>query len=189
MSWLVDPPDWHQRPGLRGMFLVGYENYLEDGHRVSYPGACFTPKEVAKRFAVDDGSLRELAWYWASQDGGSLRSAELDGISLLGMGARVPLSAAPRLLGHELTRAVLAACGYLLPAETAQGPSPSTDQAGGALPALINVEEAARLLNISAAALRGRIKRHKVPGVVRTGRRVQFHRDKLLAGLASRVRT
>jgi hypothetical protein len=55
-------------------------------------------------------------------------------------------------------------------------------------PVLIDAEEAAALLGITENALRLRVQRHLVPGVVRTGRRVQFHRERLLAGIERKVR-
>jgi len=53
----------------------------------------------------------------------------------------------------------------------------------------ISVEEAARLLGITRAAVDKRIQRRQVPGVVRTaGRRVQIDRARFLAGLTKRGR-
>jgi predicted DNA-binding transcriptional regulator AlpA len=52
---------------------------------------------------------------------------------------------------------------------------------------LINAPEAARLLGISVDALYMRISRGQVPGVVKTGRRTQFHRERLIASLAKRA--
>ncbi len=52
---------------------------------------------------------------------------------------------------------------------------------------LISTSEAARLLGISRSALYMRIFRHQVGGIVRTGRRVQFHRARLLAWLDRKV--
>jgi excisionase family DNA binding protein len=54
---------------------------------------------------------------------------------------------------------------------------------------LIGIDEAARILGITSGALRKRVERHEVPGVVRTGRRVQFHRERLLAAIEKKVRT
>lgn len=51
-------------------------------------------------------------------------------------------------------------------------------------PVLINVEDAAALLGISKTALYSRIERGQVRGVVKSGRRIQFHREVLLAKLA-----
>lgn len=45
---------------------------------------------------------------------------------------------------------------------------------------LVDAEEAARLLGISVSALEKRVQRNQVPGVVRTGRRLQFHRERLI---------
>jgi predicted DNA-binding transcriptional regulator AlpA len=60
-------------------------------------------------------------------------------------------------------------------------------------PALMDAPEAARLLSISVKALYQRVSRHRVPGVVRTGegrrQRIQFHREKLLAGLERKARS
>lgn len=52
---------------------------------------------------------------------------------------------------------------------------------------LINAPEAARLLGISVDALYMRISRGQVPGIVKTGRRTQFHRERLIASLAKRA--
>lgn len=54
-------------------------------------------------------------------------------------------------------------------------------------PVLIDAPEAARLLGISVDALYMRISRGQVPGVVKTGRRTQFHRERLLTSLAKRA--
>jgi len=55
-------------------------------------------------------------------------------------------------------------------------------------PAMLDADEAARLLGISREALYMRVARGQVPGVVRTGkRRIQFHRERLLTGLAKRA--
>jgi hypothetical protein len=51
---------------------------------------------------------------------------------------------------------------------------------GRALPAVIDVNEAARLLSISPGALRKRVQRFQVPGVVRCGKRIEFNRKRLL---------
>jgi excisionase family DNA binding protein len=53
---------------------------------------------------------------------------------------------------------------------------------------LLSVAEAARLLGVTRDALDKRIQRGQVPGIVRTGRRVQVLRPKLLAALERRAR-
>jgi predicted DNA-binding transcriptional regulator AlpA len=58
----------------------------------------------------------------------------------------------------------------------------------GTAPAIIDIEEAAHLLGISSEALFKRVQRHQVPGVVRTGRRVQFVREKMLETVQRRAR-
>ena len=52
---------------------------------------------------------------------------------------------------------------------------------------LVDYDEAARLLDTTVGALRMRVQRGLVPGVVRTGRRVQFRRD-LLGTIGTRKR-
>lgn len=47
-------------------------------------------------------------------------------------------------------------------------------------PALVDSPEAARLLGISVDALKWRVANGKIPGIVRTGRRVQFRREALM---------
>lgn len=54
-------------------------------------------------------------------------------------------------------------------------------------PLLMDADEVARLLGITREALDKRVQRHQVPGVVRTGRRVQFNRERLLAGINKRT--
>jgi hypothetical protein len=56
--------------------------------------------------------------------------------------------------------------------------------------ALIDADEAAPLIGITEDALWQRKSRGQLPpgSVVQTGRRVQFHREKLLAGIAKRAR-
>ncbi len=49
-------------------------------------------------------------------------------------------------------------------------------------PLLLDVPEAARLMGISEVAFRSRLNRGQVSGVVRTGKRIQVHRERLLAG-------
>lgn len=44
---------------------------------------------------------------------------------------------------------------------------------------LVDADEAARLLGITRDALDKRVQRNQVSGVVRTGRRIQFNREKL----------
>jgi hypothetical protein len=46
-------------------------------------------------------------------------------------------------------------------------------------PVLVDYPEAARLLGISLGALEKRVARNRVPGIVRTGRRIQFRLDVL----------
>lgn len=53
---------------------------------------------------------------------------------------------------------------------------------------LLDIDDAARVLRVSPAALRKRIVRGQVPGVVRTGRRIQIHRDRLADAMAKRAR-
>jgi predicted DNA-binding transcriptional regulator AlpA len=56
-------------------------------------------------------------------------------------------------------------------------------------PALLDAPEAAALLGISVEALYQRVSRHQVPGVVQIGkRRIQFHRERLLAGIERKAR-
>ncbi len=52
---------------------------------------------------------------------------------------------------------------------------------------LISVEEAAKLLGCSKVALYQRVDRRSIPGVVRTGRRLQFHRPTLETWLARKA--
>ncbi|MCU1245388.1 MAG: hypothetical protein JWN02_1298 [Acidobacteria bacterium] len=47
---------------------------------------------------------------------------------------------------------------------------------------LLNVRDAAKLLGITPNALKLRMQVRQVPGLVRIGRRVWFHREKLVAG-------
>lgn len=53
---------------------------------------------------------------------------------------------------------------------------------------LLDVRAAAKLLGITEDALRSRVKRRRIPGVVRSGGRVEFHREVLLAALAKRAK-
>jgi predicted DNA-binding transcriptional regulator AlpA len=53
---------------------------------------------------------------------------------------------------------------------------------------VIGCKEAARLLGIKPAALYARVARGQVPGVIRTGSKIEFLRSKLEAGLARRAR-
>lgn len=46
-------------------------------------------------------------------------------------------------------------------------------------PILVDYREAARLLGCTVTALKKRVARGQVPGIVRTGRRTQFHVDRL----------
>lgn len=55
-------------------------------------------------------------------------------------------------------------------------------------PVLVRPEEAAQMLGITVSALYSRVARHQLPGVVRTGRRLQFHRARLLEGLGRRAK-
>jgi len=64
-------------------------------------------------------------------------------------------------------------------------PSPALTEPA---PLLLSVPEAAKLLGVSRAAMDKRIQRGQVPGVVRTGRRVQLLREKLVAGLERKAR-
>lgn len=66
--------------------------------------------------------------------------------------------------------------------------TPAEDVPRAAAPVLLSVDAAAALLGISPAALRKRIERHRVPGVIRTGSRIQIHRERLLEGLANKAR-
>jgi hypothetical protein len=53
---------------------------------------------------------------------------------------------------------------------------------------LLSSDEAAALLGITRRALAKRVERHQVPGVVRSGRKIEFNRAKLIAGLDRRTR-
>ncbi len=53
---------------------------------------------------------------------------------------------------------------------------------------LLSPEAAAALLGCSLEAFRARVRRGQVPGVVRTGRKVQVHKNVLLASLESKAR-
>jgi excisionase family DNA binding protein len=55
-------------------------------------------------------------------------------------------------------------------------------------PVLLSALEAATLLGISRRALYSRVERGQVKGVKYTGRRLQFHREMLLAKLAKEAR-
>lgn len=66
--------------------------------------------------------------------------------------------------------------------------APSQQVLAEPAPLLLSVPEAARMLGVSRAALDKRIQRGQIPGVVRTGRRVQIHRERLLAGLERKAR-
>lgn len=63
-------------------------------------------------------------------------------------------------------------------------PKPPTDPNA----VLIDAPEAARLLGISVEALYMRVSRCQVSGVVKTGRRTQFHKERLLSSLEKRAR-
>lgn len=52
----------------------------------------------------------------------------------------------------------------------------------------ITVDEAAKILGITRDAAEKRIERRQIPGVVRTGRRIQIDKARMLAGLARRSR-
>lgn len=52
---------------------------------------------------------------------------------------------------------------------------------------LLDVKEAASLLGITPSALSMRVARGQVTGVVKTGRRLQFHRERLVAGLTKKA--
>jgi hypothetical protein len=81
---------------------------------------------------------------------------------------------------------VLAAVGAEPPIEFGAQPPANDVRGHEEPPVLIDTDEAARLLGISKAALYQRVSRHQVPGVVRSGRsgrRVQFHRGRLLEGI------
>ena len=54
-------------------------------------------------------------------------------------------------------------------------------------PILLSATDAACLLGITRAALYQRVHSHQVGGVVRIGRRLQFHRERLLAWLDRKV--
>lgn len=56
-------------------------------------------------------------------------------------------------------------------------------------PALMNVKEAAHLLGITPGALRKRVVRYQVSGVVRTGKRIQFDRAKLMASISRKAKS
>lgn len=79
-----------------------------------------------------------------------------------------------------LVRTLLAGISY-----AALAPQPQPEPA----PVLIDREEAAKLLGITVDAFDKRVQRRQVPGVVRSaGRRIQVDREKMLAGIAKRVR-
>ncbi len=97
----------------------------------------------------------------------------------------------PRTVSSSARIGVRGGTGVLEgPAATEQ---PTTSDArdstsGSIFPVLIGVTEAAALLGISRTALYSRIERGQVKGVVRSGRRIQFHRELLLARLAKGAR-
>jgi excisionase family DNA binding protein len=53
------------------------------------------------------------------------------------------------------------------------------NRAGGSLPVLLTVDEAASLLRTTRRAIYAMIERRLVPGVIRIGRRVLFRADDL----------
>jgi hypothetical protein len=63
--------------------------------------------------------------------------------------------------------------------------SPDASQRADAI--LIDYRDAARLLGISVGALRNRVMRGQVPGVIRTGRSVQFFKPTLVERLGRRA--
>src|ERR1035438_10583523 len=106
MSWVVDPWNWYETPGLTGLFLGSYEEFVEDRRRVRYLEIGLAPHEVAGRLGVRDATLTPRSWRWELEDGETLEDAALDGVSLVSttLGARVPLSGVWRIFGRELTR-------------------------------------------------------------------------------------
>jgi hypothetical protein len=153
-----------------------------DGVRGSYVQTAFVPHEVAARFGMEDRELDALSWEWQTADGEPLDDAALEGISLVSttMGARVPPAQAPPLMGKDLSREGLAELGFLKPTGHLGGAPAAATAADSAR--YVDVPEAAKILGISEEALRGRIKRDQVWGVVRTGssgRRIQFDVEKL----------
>jgi hypothetical protein len=93
---------------------------------------------------------------------------------------------------EEVTRAILDLVGEDQPdvvqvgEEPELGPRPSAVVDPRTLPHLLNVTEAGKLLGCSADGVYARVARGQLTGVdglVRTGRKIQFLRDKLLAAL------
>jgi predicted DNA-binding transcriptional regulator AlpA len=97
------------------------------------------------------------------------------------------VQAAKRELDSAL-EALARAVGYASGVQDASPVHASNVQSMQTAPVLLDVPEAAALLGLSEAALRTRINRCQVPGIVRTGRRIQFHRERLLSGLKSSSR-
>ena len=183
MSWVVDPWNWYETPGLKGLFLGSYEEFVEDRRRVRYLEIGLAPHEVAGRLGVRDATLTPRSWRWELEDGETLEDAALEGVSLVSttLGARVPLSEVWRVFGRELAREGLAALGYLLPVDATPANSQPVELAVAGPSVLVDAEEAARLIGITTAAFRQRKQRGQIPrsAIVRAGRRVQFVRSKL----------
>jgi hypothetical protein len=73
-----------------------------------------------------------------------------------------------------------------LEAEAEPTPRPVVDPA--TLPLLLLPSEASALLGVSVEAFYQRVRRGQVPGVVKTGRKVEVHRDVLLESLEKQAR-
>ena len=175
MSWLVDPCDWYRRPGLRGMLLVGHENYLEDGDWVRYPDT--SPRRARSRQRLPrltDAKLRSLVWGWTSQYGEPSRPRHRSGLGLLSS-ARRRASLSPRSGGSSVmsSREKVGLLGYLLPVDAHRSELTSSRTGRhGPPPVLVDVEGSLRASSASrcsrsASGCRG----VRSPfAVVRTGR-------------------
>jgi len=176
-TWILDaPPDWSAPHGLT---LVGSEKHA--GGWADVDGLSLA--EVVRRFGVSDSARAALSWRWQIELE-AIPSDLFEGIFLVDTesGAKVPMASAPRLMGQAVTPAGLAALGFL-------DDSRSEAPASPAVPSLlIDVDEAARLLSLSPVAPRKRVERHQIPGVVRTGKRIQFSREKLTTWISKKAR-
>ncbi|HXX65852.1 MAG TPA: hypothetical protein VEK07_01640 [Polyangiaceae bacterium] len=172
LFWVLDaPPDWL---APRGLALLASERYpggsYEDVDGLDLRG-------VFARFGIDDPAARALSWRWWCDETHPSEPELPPSVALVSMtlGARVPLSEVPRMMGCTLTREGLSALGFIS-ATSAASPAPASPE-----PVLIDAPAAARLLGITPLAFRQRVQRGQIPraAIVRTGRRQQFIRAKL----------
>lgn len=55
-----------------------------------------------------------------------------------------------------------------------------SNKLSGSISEVVDMKEAAKLLGVTVEALRKRVQRNQVPGMIRAGRKIEFNRAKLM---------